>query len=222
VSPHYLGFLKFQQAIDLCGKPIVVDLAGANYKFGAERDDHVPVLFHLFDGRIFYGRFFRESFGEFRYRPQGVTCTLQQLSIEGAMRQGELESIPMPPKPTADCDQPSSGSDDAQVDQSVGIYTSSIETQTQRDEPGSVFKSPKSKLPRKPKRAAKADAILEVIEAAIEAEHWGLSPETIAKAADATGRYFRELRKKNPKFQNAYDRYRKASAGRGPARPSEL
>jgi hypothetical protein len=221
VSPRYFGHLKFQQAIDLCGKLTVVDLAGTNFRLGVERDRHLPVLFHLPDGRYFYGRYDGRGFLEFRYRPRGAICTLQQMSLQHAMLQGEKEGIPLPPKPGAGSDSPSASSG-SQIEPSAAITTSNPEASTPRPGPVSDSQSAKPKKPRKRKPATKADAIVSFLDAANDAGYWGMSAEEIAKRAGSTGRYFRALRKNDPSVQDAYNRYLRASQGRGPSRPSEL
>jgi hypothetical protein len=78
------------------------------------------------------------------------------------------------------------------------------------------------KRPRKAKPRRKADLILQIIEAAIDAGHFEMTPKKIAEAASVSPRYVNQCLKERPEIRSAYAEYKRRSAGRGPARSNDL
>ena len=82
----------FYKASDLNGIQLVVNIRGARYCFGPERNGFLPMLFRFKDERLFYGRYSRNGLSELRSPEPGTT--LLQMSEEDAQIQCEKEHIP--------------------------------------------------------------------------------------------------------------------------------
>ena len=143
ISVHHI---KFYEALDLSGKPIVVQLGGANCAYGPEATgvakdasgsevyEYLPVLFHLPDGRLFYARYTREGYRHFHCPLENsrTGVTLRQLSEGSAMGQCEMEKIPFPPRPTGG-GEPSSTRSALLADRLAGTPNSPAESAAQRE-----------------------------------------------------------------------------------------
>ena len=142
ISVHHI---KFYEALDLSGKPIVVQLGGANCAYGPEATgvakdasgsevyEYLPVLFHLPDGRLFYARYTREGYRHFHCPLENsrTGVTLRQLSEGTAMGQCEMEKIPFPPRPTGGGEPSSTRSGASDADRLAGTPNSPAESAAQ-------------------------------------------------------------------------------------------
>jgi hypothetical protein len=192
--------VAFHQAIDLSGKQIVVNLRGANYWFGPECGQHLPVLFRLQDGRLFYGRYTRNDFQTFRY---GLRVTLAQLSVDDARLQCQKENIPFPSKLIEGCESSCDADQPAETPNQPAVSKPDPEPQaTPQLEPAP---STNEALPpegeRQPPKAP-ADPLDETLELIPRATHGAnliqflfRQPDRSAKLRDACKRIYKSIDK---------------------------
>ena len=211
VPAHHCAFYG---AVDLCGKPIVVRLGGANCGHGPECDQHMPVMFHLLDGRLFYGRYTSQGFLTFRCPPNGVT--LAQMSIEAALFQCEKEKMPFPLRPT----QESDAADPATYPSGTGDRTPGAESAA-----AGQAASADSERTACRGRGRPGDArikIISALESLVSDGEWNATTREIAKRASVPRSTCYRILKNDQQVRKLMVEFRKQRLGRGPVRASQL